>query len=55
MKIIRTIENTGGLSYTFSLAEKEAEKAYTALANLPSSVYKDDLERLISFTVTRSW
>ena len=54
-EIIKTIENTGGLSYTFSLAEKEAEKAYTALTHLPSSVYKDDLERLISFTVTRSW
>jgi len=54
-EVVKTIENTGGLSYTFSLAEKEAEKAYTALAHLPSSVYKDDLERLISFTVTRSW
>ena len=54
-EIIKTIENTGGLSYTFSLAEKEAEKALAALAHLPSSVYKDDLERLVIFTVTRSW
>ena len=54
-EIIKTIENTGGLSYTFSLAEKEAEKAQDALDHLPSSVYKDDLERLVSFTVTRSW
>ena len=54
-EIIKTIENTGGLSYTFSLAEKEAEKALAALAHLPASVYKDDLERLVIFTVTRSW
>ena len=54
-KIIKTIEDTGGLSYTLSLAEKEAGKAYKALANLSSSVYKEDLERLIGFTVNRSW
>ena len=33
-EIIKTIENTGGLSYTFSLAEKEAEKALASLAHL---------------------
>ena len=54
-EILKTIENTGGLSYTFSLAEKEAKKALAAIAHLPSSVYKDDLESLVIFTVTRSW
>ena len=34
-EILKTIENTGGLSYTFSLAEKEAKKALASLAHLP--------------------
>ena len=54
-KIIGIIEKTGGLSYTFSMAESEARKASYALGILSPSIYKEDLKRLLEFAVSRSW
>ena len=54
-EIIEAIESTGGFSYTLKIAGLEAEKAASALTSVPSSVYKDDLERLLKFAVSRSW
>lgn len=48
------IESTGGLDYTARLAEDEAERALEALAGVPASAYRDALEALARFAVSRS-
>ena len=48
------IESTGGLDYTARLAEDEVERALAALAGIPASAYRDALEALARFAVSRS-
>jgi octaprenyl-diphosphate synthase len=48
------IESTGGLDYTAQLAAEEARQAEDALADVPSSPYRDALAGLARFAVSRS-
>jgi octaprenyl-diphosphate synthase len=51
--ILEAITNSGSLSYTRAEAEKAAQAAAVAIANLPVSEYKDALLALTQFAVTR--
>lgn len=51
--IIATIEASGGLQYTCSLANTEAQLALGALEALPPTPYRDALAALVRFTVAR--
>ncbi len=48
------VESTGGLDYTARLAEDEVERALEALAGIPASRYRDALEALARYAVSRS-
>ena len=48
------VESTGGLDYTARLAENEVERALQALVGVPASAYRDALEALARFAVSRS-
>ncbi|MBM4220175.1 MAG: octaprenyl diphosphate synthase [Gammaproteobacteria bacterium] len=52
--IIAAVENSGGLEYTAQLAEREAKKAESVLAQLPASPYRDALAGLARFAVNRT-
>ncbi len=47
------VESTGGLDYTARLAENEAQRAVEELGAIPASPYRDALESLARFAVTR--
>ena len=47
------VESTGGLDYTAQLAENEVERALKALVGVPRSRYRDGLEALARFAVSR--
>ena len=49
------IESTGAIEYTANAAEQEAEKAISALENVPASPYKDAMLALARFSVNRSY
>lgn len=53
--ITQTIESTGALDYTASLAVREAEQASAHLCLLPDSPAKDALIELASFAVKRRY
>ena len=53
-RISAAIESTGAITYTFALAEAEAQKAKEALSDLPHSPYVEALNTLASFAVHRS-
>ncbi|MGD2119290.1 MAG: octaprenyl diphosphate synthase [Chromatiales bacterium] len=48
------IQSTDAIEYTFKLARQEADAAIKALANLPDTPYKEALETLADFAVSRS-
>jgi len=48
------VESTGGLDYTARLAEDEATRAIDALSGVPTSRYRDALEALARFAVSRN-
>jgi octaprenyl-diphosphate synthase len=48
------IESTDAISYTFKLAEQEADKAKKALEILPPSSYRSALETLADFSADRA-
>jgi octaprenyl-diphosphate synthase len=48
------VESTGGLDYTAQLADGEIERALSALAGIPASSYRDALESLARFAVSRN-
>jgi octaprenyl-diphosphate synthase len=48
------VESTGGLDYTAQLADGEIERALAALAGVPASSYRDALEALARFAVSRN-
>lgn len=52
-QISAAIESTGAITYTFALAEAEAEKARSALAGVPGSRFLDALVALTKFAVER--
>jgi len=55
MEIVKSaIESTDAISYTFKLAEKEADKAKQALEILPPSSYRSALETLADFSADRT-
>jgi octaprenyl-diphosphate synthase len=52
--IMQAIESTGAIAYTAGLAQLEAGKAKAALEVIPPSTYRDALEALADFSVSRS-
>jgi octaprenyl-diphosphate synthase len=52
--ILAAVESSGGLEYTAQLAEREAQKAETVLAELPDSPYRGALAGLARFAVSRT-
>ena len=53
-EIKAAIESTGAITYTFARAQAEADKALAALAGIPSSPYRNALEALARFAVSRT-
>lgn len=53
--VLDAIESTGAIAYTAGLARAEAERAAEALAALPRSPYRDALEALAAFSVSRKY
>ena len=53
--VMQAIESTGALAYTARAAAMEAEKAITALHDVPPSIYKDALLALARFAVHRTY
>jgi octaprenyl-diphosphate synthase len=51
--VLSAIETAGGLQYTTSLAQAEAEQALGVLDALPPSRYRDALAKLVRFTIAR--
>lgn len=52
--IMQAIESTDALTYTANLAKQEAEQAKAALVNIPHSAYREALEVLAEFSISRS-
>lgn len=52
--IIETVVNSGAIEYTLKFAEKEAQLAVDALAEIPSSKYRDALEGLARLAANRT-
>jgi octaprenyl-diphosphate synthase len=52
--VIAAVERTGAIAYTADRARHEAERAGQALSMLPASAYRDALESLAVFAVTRT-
>ena len=52
-EVLRAIESTGAITYTFGLANDEARKARLALEALPPSPYRNALLALTRFAVER--
>ncbi len=52
--ITQTIEHTGALDYTRSIARQEAERAITQLDAIPDSIYKQAMISLAHFSVERT-
>jgi octaprenyl-diphosphate synthase len=53
--VLDAVESTGAITYTSRAAAVEAGRALDALATVPSSPYRDALEGLADFSVTRSY
>lgn len=53
--VTKTIESTGALAYTASLAKREAALAIETLEFLPASPYKEALIGLAEFSVNRTY
>lgn len=53
--VLEAIESTGAIAYTAGLAREQAALAAAALAALPPSPYRDALEELAAFSVSRSY
>ena len=54
-EVIQAINDTGALSYTTEIAEKEIKKAMVALHVLPNSPYKAALNTLAEFSIRRKY
>jgi len=54
-KVLKIIESTQAITYTMLSAQKEVDKAISALQNLPDSPYTDALHTLAHFSIDRSY
>lgn len=54
-EVMKAIESTGAISYTESVAIKEAKNAQAALSVLPASPYRDAMEALTEFCIRRKF
>ena len=53
--VIEIVQDCGGIDYTKTLAENKAESAANyLLENLPQSDYRDSLEKMVEFSITRT-
>jgi len=52
--VVAAIEATGGLDYTVTLAQREADRALAALGALPDSAYRRGLAALAHFAVAHT-
>jgi len=52
-EISAIIKSTKAIDYTYQIAQKEIDKALTALQIIPNSVYKEGLEKLAHFVIDR--
>ncbi len=53
--VLEAIESTNAIAYTAQAAQREANTAIEALADLPASPYKEALYGLAEFSVSRSY
>ncbi len=53
--VISAVERAGAIDYTSRRAQEEALRAGEALAALPASPYRDALEALAKFAVSRTY
>ncbi|EAR20916.1 Geranylgeranyl pyrophosphate synthase [Nitrococcus mobilis Nb-231] len=49
------IEKTGAITYTYSLANEEADRAVAMLERLESGIYRDALVALVRFAISRRY
>ncbi|HET8700168.1 MAG TPA: polyprenyl synthetase family protein [Nitrococcus sp.] len=49
------IEKTGAITYTYSLANEEADRAVAMLDRLEASIYRDGLAALVQFAISRRY
>lgn len=52
--VVEVVESTGGIAYTARAARLEADRAIEALADVPESRFKEGLQRLAEFAVSRT-
>nr|VFK17287.1 MAG: octaprenyl-diphosphate synthase [Candidatus Kentron sp. LFY] len=53
--IIRAVESTGAIAYTAAVARTEANLALQTLETIPPSRYRDALEKLVEFSISRTY
>ena len=53
--VVATVESTGAITYTSRAAAAEADLALVALKEIPTSPYRDALEGLAEFSVSRTY
>jgi len=51
--VARIVSENGSLEYSRALAQREANKARTALQPLPETIFRDSLLHLIDFALDR--
>ncbi|MDN5872725.1 MAG: polyprenyl synthetase family protein [Nitrococcus sp.] len=49
------IEKTGAITYTYGLAHEEAERAGAMLGHLGDGIYRDALQAVVQFTISRRY
>ena len=54
-EVIATLESTDAIGYTARVAQREAEQAVMAIAELPNSPYAEALQALAHFSIHRSY
>ena len=53
--VIEIVQSGGGLQYTQAVAQKHADAAQQAIEHLPATAYKQALEELADFSLSRSY
>ncbi|MBS0358207.1 MAG: polyprenyl synthetase family protein [Proteobacteria bacterium] len=53
--ILEAIQSTEAIAYTYRVAEQEVDHAMTCLMKIPKSPYRDALEQLIQFALSRKY
>jgi octaprenyl-diphosphate synthase len=54
-RVVAAVESTGAIAYTARAAADEADKALKALSEVPPSAYRDALEALAEFCISRTY